>query len=216
LLSAKLYSYGIALAPLRHPPDVSSPPPIANLLQGFPSFSAFRRRSQGSATKSKAGGLMTSAKKFSLLSFPFLSVVLLCGTWVAAQHAPATGSAPPSGQATPGQTSPSAPPTGNTGQPPTGSAGQPPTGNTGQPPTGNPGNAQPGTTNPNNPNGSTSPNGTPESPSHPNTAPNGSTNPDSANPGSTNPGSTNPGSTNPGTPNPVSANPGTSPSGPGR
>jgi hypothetical protein len=48
-----------------------------------------------------------------------LSVLLFCAAWVVAQHAPAGGTAPGS-SATPGQASPSAPPTGNTGQPPTG------------------------------------------------------------------------------------------------
>ncbi|MFZ0296274.1 MAG: hypothetical protein WAL52_21860, partial [Candidatus Sulfotelmatobacter sp.] len=67
-----------------------------------------------------------SAKKLTLLS-----VIFFCATWVVAQAAPgggagsAGGAGSPGGAATPGQASPSAPPTGNTGQAPTGNTAQP-------------------------------------------------------------------------------------------
>lgn len=118
---------------------------------------------------------MMSARKLALLS-----VVLGCATWVVAQAAPAGGAAPGgsaspgqagSGHAQPGQTSPSAPPTGNTGQPPTGSTANPPTGGSSTPNSTTPGSnpTDPNATNPNNPNSGT----TPQNPSNPGMAPNG-------------------------------------------
>jgi hypothetical protein len=83
------------------------------------------------------------AFKMSARKLTFLSVVLLCATWVVAQHAGGSGSAGGSttgGSASqPGQTTPSTPPTGSTAQPPTAGTGQPPTGSSAQPPTGNTG-----------------------------------------------------------------------------
>jgi hypothetical protein len=144
-----------------------------------------------------------------------LSVLLFCATWVVAQHAPAGGT-PPAGSGTPGQTSPSAPPTGNTGTPPTAGTAQSPTGNTAQPPTGNTGapptgSATPGSnpTNPNSP-GTTNPNN-PDNPNNPNTPNNANpgTNPNT--PGATTPGATTPGATTPGSTNPATPNPGSNP-----
>lgn len=185
-------SYRIAGLRLPNMPDTRGGILRSDLDNGFltPAGTA---AGKGIARKFKAGGLMMSPRKLTLLS-----VLLFCATWMVAQSAPGGGAAP-GGSGTPGQASPSTPPTGNTGQPPTGSTAPPPTGST------TPGSSATPGSNPTNPNGSPS---TPGSPSNPGAQPDGgTTNPDTSNPGST-PGSSNPGGSNPGSANPGGTPPG--------